>query len=361
MLASQAMPAMAADDVPTSESASGNILAYKNETYIVPTTIKVAFNPDQLDVTTRGTVSDNSQIVSLGYGVASEATDNRLLKITLETEGQTATGEDRTEEVKFAASANEVDEAEEGDLIVYLAVATSDAKPTTSDNQAFKVENHVSTASANALADVTMNPVSANAVALKLDDEADVTVSLNKAKYVVSENSTVTFETTQAQLKDMMVLDEVNGIAGFKFVGKMNADADWTSAKIDAIKITATYDFTTKANKDNNTLVEGTWAQVAGVASGPKITMTAGGLITMSGMTAEKNFKNLTIGSGEDLNNVADGSYTQDVTEWSDETGGTLKVQLGSDFMNYYNGKDTTATLILSDDSKVTVTTKLVK
>jgi hypothetical protein len=100
-------------------------------------------------------------------------------------------------------------------------------------------------------------------------------------------------------------------------------------------------------------------AEAAEALAGPSITMTETGLITLSRMTAEKNFKNLTIGSGSDLNNVSDGSYTQNIENWSETDGGTIIVQLGNDFMTYYGGKATTATLILSDDSTVSVTTTL--
>jgi hypothetical protein len=306
MVMSQVMPAMATDPTP----AAGNVLAYTNNEILAPTAIKVSFNPQGYDVVVRGTGNDavtkNSQIVALNYGFASNATNDMLAKVSFEASYEA--GEGAEKEIEFVSTIEEAqpktedneDGAEKGELKVYLAVATNKTAINASlaaDDATFEVdENGASTATAALLCDVDMTAATDGNVPF-VDNKADVALKLAKATYTVEEDFEVTFETTQDDLDDHMILaeDGLGGIGGFTFVGAMNTDADWTKAKVEAISITPTFDLTTEATEDDE-IIEGTYAQVSTTPAeaAPSIAVTEY-TITAS----DPAVVNLSLGSGD--------------------------------------------------------------
>ncbi len=175
MLGSQAMPALA-DTTPTTSGGTANILDYAVESVVVPTTLKIALNPNGYEITTKyveatthaanttyytessGTytkadpqptstnfssggpyytaVTSTDQVVSLNYGVVNKSTDAKTVKVDF---AATYTAEDGKKAIEFVDSetkaqaydeTNNVDGAKAGEHKMYLAVASATALPT---------------------------------------------------------------------------------------------------------------------------------------------------------------------------------------------------------------------------------------
>ena len=140
MLGSQAMPALA-DTTPTTSGGTANILDYAVESVVVPTTLKIALNPNGYEITTKyveatthaanttyytessGTytkadpqptstnfssggpyytaVTSTDQVVSLNYGVVNKSTDAKTVKVDF---AATYTAEDGKKAIEFVDS-----------------------------------------------------------------------------------------------------------------------------------------------------------------------------------------------------------------------------------------------------------------
>ncbi len=165
---------------PETEEGSGNILAYTSETYVVPTSLKIALNPSQLAVNIRykktadTTVSasktyytydsendkyvyvakpadasiatyyeadqSTDQVVSFNYGIANESTKDKKVGITLEVTGEATNNGDDYQDITFVdtaaeatakSSASDETGAGFGELKMFLTIAPSTAAPTT--------------------------------------------------------------------------------------------------------------------------------------------------------------------------------------------------------------------------------------
>ncbi len=164
-----------ADGDTTTTAGTGNILAYNSDTYIVPTTMKVALNPNGLPVNVRYTKAESyvagttyytksddtytvadikafaantdyytatqvaTQVVSFNYGIVNTSTKDRTITVTLEVSGSgTASTAEGAKDIVFvdsAAKATAVSDSNEdgaafGDLKMFLTVAPSTAAPT---------------------------------------------------------------------------------------------------------------------------------------------------------------------------------------------------------------------------------------
>lgn len=90
--------------------------------------------------------------------------------------------------------------------------------------------------------------------------------------------------------------------------------------------------------------------------NGPTISVANDGLITMSGLTADKNYASASI---TDQYGVAypvqgsDGTWIGDGTTWSSTDGGTLQLQLGTAWMNALRGTSGKITLTLTDGTSI--------
>lgn len=180
MVFGSTVTAFATDSEPQTQPGSGNILAYVNETYVVPTSLKVALNPGGLAVNIRykktedTTVSTSKtyytydstnskyvyvadpagadiatlyeadqstdQIVSFNYGIVNESTKDKKVKITLDVAGEAASAhtEEGLSDITFVDSAADATAktsptaetgAGFGELKMYLAIAPSTAAP----------------------------------------------------------------------------------------------------------------------------------------------------------------------------------------------------------------------------------------
>lgn len=177
MLGSQAMAVMAADTAPSTTGGTANILDYKVETVVVPTTLKIVLNPKGYDITTKyekattwdagdvyytesggtytkATVADatafgsggpyytavtsNTQVVSLNYGIANKSTGAKNVKVDFAatytadtTDGKKAIEfvDSETKAQAYNATSNATG-AKTGEHKIYLAVASASALPT---------------------------------------------------------------------------------------------------------------------------------------------------------------------------------------------------------------------------------------
>ena len=136
----------------------------------------------------------------------------------------------------------------------------------------------------------------------------------------------------------------------------MNNKANW-SKLTSGIKITATY--SNAIAPSSVTTVAGTGAMIK---TGPQVSATTSGKITMSGLTATQNYASMKItlsdGSGGDLTGAP---YTSDESNWTAADGGELVVQLGEAWMNFLDGNQATVTLTMTDGSTATTTVTFAK
>lgn len=100
-----------------------------------------------------------------------------------------------------------------------------------------------------------------------------------------------------------------------------------------------------------------TWT-IAKHVSGPQVTMTDDGVITMSGLTAAKNYAHSAILSyGDSADNLdVDPNLEWDTDDWTAENGGTLIFRLSEAWLNALDGLEATVTVKLSDDTNITTT-----
>ena len=92
--------------------------------------------------------------------------------------------------------------------------------------------------------------------------------------------------------------------------------------------------------------------------NGPSVTLTTAGVITMSGLTADKNYAHsavLAYGTMSDELD-ADPNMVWDVDNWNATTGGTLSFKLNEAWLNALQGKTATVTVTLTDGSTITCT-----
>jgi hypothetical protein len=143
------------------------------------------------------------------------------------------------------------------------------------------------------------------------------------------------------------------GAAGFRYIGKLSEGKEtWTNAEISNVNIK--YDITgvTTTNYDEikDECTYGLYAE------GAKVSVDANGMITMSGLTAEQNYKSGTITLSTGTYNVTGSPVTWigDGTTWSRTEGGTLQIQLGSKWVDALKGESATFTLTLSDGQTIT-------
>lgn len=93
--------------------------------------------------------------------------------------------------------------------------------------------------------------------------------------------------------------------------------------------------------------------------TGPQVTMTADGLITLGNMTADDNFKDFTLSDGTNTFNytLIHQENTVNSNNWTAENGGTVTIQLSETWLTNWTGQPITATLMTDSGSKtITVT-----
>lgn len=131
----------------------------------------------------------------------------------------------------------------------------------------------------------------------------------------------------------------------FKLTGKCNTGEgiDWSGLDENAPK------------------VDLVWSVKDFTVNGPQMTLSASGLLSITGLTAEQNWVGDLMLDADGSTSPLDDDLVWDTENYDDETGGDVQVQLGSSWMDWLDGKSATITLTLSDGNTVTVTTTLAK
>lgn len=445
LVASQAMPVLA--DEPDI-GGTANVLDYSVTTVVTPTSLKIALNPNQYDITTKyvktadteldtdktyyteadgvytkvaspvvgsiGTyyeaVTSDSQVVSLNYGMANKSTEAKDVAVDIKASYTSAEGKTAITFVDSAAKTQakteqNADGAEKGELKMYLALASAaapasgttcpitantyakatafDANATyfTKDNDgkfakaatqpadetAFKAGTfYVETTTigpeitATQLSDVTMTAATGTSVVAfepgtEEKAKASIAYKLNPATYTVKDGETIDFTTTQAQLATKLEMSALGGVSAFTITGAINADADWTTADTTTIKFTPVY--TVTAATDEETAVAGGYNQIATTPAGPSVSITSAGVINVTNLTAEKNFKSISL-TGSDGTTVDYDTCVRDMAfvvadTWTAEDGGFFKMVMPTNYVEFWDGATVTATVTLSDDTTI--------
>ncbi len=148
------------------------------------------------------------------------------------------------------------------------------------------------------------------------------------------------------------------GEAAFRYVGNLSEvnGEQWSKEKIQGIHIA--YDIS-GVTADTYTEAEEscTYGLYQGV-QGPKISLSSTGYITITGLTAEKNYKSLDV--DYDDGNIAVGDGTVWNTENYDASeGGDLGIQLSDEWKTWLSGQTITVNFTLTDNSKISATATL--
>lgn len=128
----------------------------------------------------------------------------------------------------------------------------------------------------------------------------------------------------------------------FQLTGACNPKGDWGSLK------------------DTPPEVEVVWSVKNPIVTGPQVTLSEAGLITLSGLTADANIvdagKDLTLGINDEMYPINTTAATWITDDWDEEEGGVLKAQLLADYAAF-NDKEVKVSVKLSDGSTVTCST----
>lgn len=297
MLGSQAMPALA-DTTPTTSGGTANILDYAVESVVVPTTLKIALNPNGYDITTKyveatsyaanttyytesgGTytkavvadatafgsggpyytaVTSTDQVVSLNYGIANKSTAAKNVKIDFAVTYTPNADKKAIEFVDSAAKAQAYDEttnangAKAGEHKMYLAVASADDLPT--------ANTYKKTADTTVDSSKTYYTKS-GAVYTKVTSAADA----NLGTYYEA-TTTIGTEITAAELSDVIMDKATVGSQAFAKGSSNQADASIAYSLGEAtygLKDGETIDFDTTSTDLNTKLEMSTLGGVAG-------------------------------------------------------------------------------------------------
>ena len=263
MTMGMAMPVMAADPTVTAP-----IYSFETIDVVVPTTYKVAFNPEGLTVKTDATNTSTDQILSKNYGILNKSNKDMVCRVALKITDKN-TGDNK---VEFVDSADEVTNAKDGEYKIHLTAVPADDTEVKVGTTPASADKDTAAAS---LDDVTMTKAAdTNAVTLKGGDNL-VAFKLLKAEYQAKAGSEVTLGTTSAN--DVASNYEIKALAGtgkgitaFTFSGSMNAKADWTQLQ-SGIEITSVY--TPEIAPSDATVITGTGAMIKAEAA-PSIATT---------------------------------------------------------------------------------------
>lgn len=113
---------------------------------------------------------------------------------------------------------------------------------------------------------------------------------------------------------------------------------------------------------ENAPKIDLVWSVKDFMITGPQVTFGTDGVITMSGLTTEKNYANtsdaLSLEYGEEApySLSADSNMEWDIDNWNATTGGTLILKMNQAWLNALNGKEATLTVKISDGTTITVT-----
>lgn len=312
------------------------------ESYVVPTTYKVAFNPGELTVKTGDSSTSTAQVISLNYGMINNSSKDKIVTVSLKVEDQ-----NENSPIEFVKSEAEVTNAAADAYAIYLAAVPADSTAIQAGGAAIDKDT-----AAAALADVTMTAATAKAVALAAGDN-QIGFRLGKATYAAKTGSDVTLGTTNSNdVSSNYEVSAVGGSTAFTFAGKMKETADWSKLTA-GIKITAVY---TIADAGEEEVIDGTGAMVQ-LEAAPTFTAstTEAGVINYTkglGDTALKSIKSITMVTA---GKTYDGYHALS-TQWTAATDENGKITLDSKYYTRFKAApEATITYIDASDEEHTV------
>ncbi len=144
------------------------------------------------------------------------------------------------------------------------------------------------------------------------------------------------------------------GKAQFRYIGKLSDSKEWVKADIN--KITINYTIKGVGPDTYNTKAENCIQGLYAAETGPQINVSATGLITMSGFTADKNYVSATLTNDNGTFDINAAPVDWDASQWSEENGGSLTGQLGDVWMDSLRGKTGTLKVTVTGDEVITAT-----
>lgn len=144
-----------------------------------------------------------------------------------------------------------------------------------------------------------------------------------------------------------------------KYVKQLKDDVDEDTFKTYSFQLTGACN--QKGNwaglKNTPPAVELVWSIEDPTVTGPQATLSATGLLTISGLTAELNLAetadNIKIGVGDTLYNMNIDAVTLGTDNWTQANGGTLTVQMNKPYGDAYNGQLVQVEVKLSDGTVI--------
>lgn len=100
--------------------------------------------------------------------------------------------------------------------------------------------------------------------------------------------------------------------------------------------------------------VDVVWSIDDPTITGPQVSVSATGMITMSGFTAEKNYVSATLTNSNGTFDINAAPVDWDSSQWDAENGGTLTGQLGTVWMDSLRGGSGTLTVTVTGDETIT-------
>lgn len=176
---------------------------------------------------------------------------------------------------------------------------------------------------------------------LKLGDKsaavATTEVSVDTSIAGIPENFETTFENGKYAYKE--IADGTTGKKAWKSAS-FNMEGACTTATVASDLTAPTITVTWKFEE----------------VTGPQATVSSDGLITITGLTADKNYKSMEIKhDGGTIGVTADMQWNMD--DWSEENGGNLGIQLKPKWTTWLAGQDIILNITLTDNSVITATT----
>lgn len=337
------LSALAADT-----SVDAPIYSFEVLDVVVPTKYEVAFNPEGLQVKTGDSTTSTDQILSRNYGMINKGNKDQIMTVTLTVADQN-TGEKK---VTFVDSAQGVADAADGEYKIHLTVIPADSTEVKVGSTPDSADGNTAPADLN---NVTMTKATDDKAVTLAAGENKVGFKLDKATYNLISGKEVTLGTSNTnnvasnyELTSLAAAGK--GITAFTFGGTMNAHADWTKLT-SGIKITVVY--SNEVAPSDATVITGTGAMVK---LGPSMSVSDTGLITITGLTADKNYKSMTITVSGSTYDIGEGTVDWDESQWNETDGGTLKAQLGEDWLGELRGTNgDKVTVTFTDDTTAEV------
>lgn len=349
----------------SAEEIEGGVIFVKQDIYDVtlPTTASQKFYLDPeglIAVGKGGSVADAGKVV----GIADMYAVNRS-----------------SIPVALSASYKLADTAESDGVTIVDTVADEAAGKAIQDDVTKKVAVSITAAEAATDADgkdcgghVVKDTGSAQDISSLSAMTADVVYAKDSTGAAAEAAYIMTKEDYKFQLKDGKTADDAYDSSAYEYVidttakkasclklsigGYCSTKADWTDYTngTNELKLDITFKFkkvvpTTAADYTN------VKAGTDEVKVGPQVTMTAGGLITISGLTADKNFKgfaDIKVGDATESYAIqATNATFSDALGWTAADGGTCTFQLKGGWTGW-DGRTATVTVTLIDGSTIT-------